>query len=128
MEPPRDRRYAKAHVWAQAGSDGDVRVGFTHVPCAFLGDVVHVELPAPGTDVLAGEPIGLVESSSAVCELLSPLTGIVVAVNDALEVSPDRITADPYGDGWLFALRPSDPTGADALLDADAYARLAADD
>lgn len=105
-----------------------MRVGFTHVPCAFLGDVVHVELPAPGTDVLAGEPVGLVESSSAVCEVLSPLSGVVVEVNAALEISPDRITSDPYGEGWLFALRPSDPSGADALLEAEAYSRLAAEE
>ena len=90
--------------------------------------MVHVELPAPGTDVLAGEPIGLVESSSAVCEVLSPLSGIVVEVNDALEGSPDRITSDPYGEGWLLALRPSDPAETDALLDADAYSRLAAEE
>jgi len=105
-----------------------VRVGFTHVPCGFLGDVVYIELPAPGTDVLAGEPIGLVESSSAVCEVLSPLSGIVVEVNPALESSPDRITSDPYGGGWLLALRPSDPAEVDALLDTDAYSRIAADD
>ena len=105
-----------------------MRVGFTHVPCAFLGDVVYVELPAPGTDVLAGEPIGLVESSSAVCEVHSPLTGIVVESNPALEISPDRITSDPYGGGWLLALRPSDPAEVDVLLDADAYSRIAADD
>ncbi len=105
-----------------------MRVGFTHVPCAFLGDVVYVELPAPGTDVLAGEPIGLVESSSAVCEVLAPLAGIVVESNPALESSPDRITSDPYGGGWLLALRPSDPSEVDALLDADAYSGIAADD
>jgi len=126
--PPRDRRYAKSHVWARPDSNGDVRVGFTHVPCAFLGDVVYVELPAPGTDVLAGEPIGLVESSSAVCEVLSPLSGIVVEVNPALESFPDRITSDPYGSGWLLALRPSDPSEVDALLDADAYARLSTEE
>ncbi len=105
-----------------------MRVGFTHVPCAFLGDVVYVELPAPGTDVLAGEPIGLVESSSAVCEVLSPLAGIVVESNPALEESPGQIASDPYGGGWLLALRPTDPSEVDALLDADAYARIAADD
>ncbi len=105
-----------------------MRVGFTHVPCAFLGDVVYVELPAPGTDVLAGEPIGLVESSSAVCEVLSPLAGIVVESNPALEGSPERIASDPYGDGWLLSLRPADPSEIDALLDADAYSRIAADE
>ncbi len=105
-----------------------MRVGFTHVPCAFLGDVVYVELPAPGTDVMAGEPIGLVESSSAVCDVLSPLSGIVVEANPALESSPERITSDPYGGGWLFALRPSDPSEVDALLDAGAYSLIAEDD
>src|SRR5512143_2650472 len=125
---PRDRRYAKSHVWSRPESSGDVRVGFTEVPCAFLGDVVYVELPAPGTDVLAGEPIGLVESSSAVCEVLSPLSGIVVETNSALESFPDRITSDPYGGGWLIALRPSDPSEVDALLDSDAYSLLATEE
>ncbi len=105
-----------------------MRVGFTHVPCAYLDDVVYVERPAPGTDVAAGEPIGLVESSSAVCEVLSPLSGIVVESNPALEGSPDRITSDPYGGGWLFAVRPSDPSEVDALLDADAYRDLSTDE
>ncbi len=87
-----------------------------------------MELPARGTDVLAGEPIGLVESSSAVCEVLSPLAGIVVESNPALESSPDRITSDPYGGGWLLALRPSDPSEVDALLDAESYGLLATED
>ncbi len=90
--------------------------------------MVHVELPAPGTDVLAGEPIGLVESSSAVCDVISPLSGIVVEVNPAAESVPDRIAADPYGEGWLLTLRPSDPSEVDALLDAEAYARESAED
>ena len=87
-----------------------------------------MELPARGTDVLAGEPIGLVESSSAVCEVLSPLAGIVVESNPALESSPDRITSDPYGGGWLLALRPSDPSEVDALLDSESYEILATED
>lgn len=104
---------------------GDVRVGFTHVPIAFLGDILHLDFPAPGTDVAAGEPIGIVESSSAVCEVLSPLAGIVVEVNPALESAPDRITADPYESGWLLSLRPADPSGMEDLLDAGDYGLFA---
>ncbi|GAB4370155.1 MAG: hypothetical protein Kow00128_16930 [Deltaproteobacteria bacterium] len=99
-----------------------MRVGFTQVPCAFLGDVLFVELPPPGTDVVAGERIGVVESSTAVCEVAAPLSGTVVETNPGLESSPERITADPYGEGWLLLLLPSAPSERDALLTPDRYA------
>jgi glycine cleavage system H protein len=99
-------------------------VGFTRVPCSWLGDVVYAELPAPGTDVRAGEPIGLVESSVAVCEIVAPVSGVVVDVNSNVEGSPDTITADPFEGGWLLAIRPSDPAEVGALLSGEEYDRL----
>lgn len=98
-----------------------MRVGFTQVPCAFLGDVVFVELPPPGTEVIAGERIGVVESSTAVCEVAAPVSGAVAETNPELETSPERITADPYGAGWLLLLRPSGPEELRSLLDAGQY-------
>jgi glycine cleavage system H protein len=112
-------------VWARREPGGDVRVGFTHVPCSVLADVVYVELPAPGIDVRAGEPIGLVESSSAVWEVAAPVSGIVAEGNPALESSPEKITTDPFGDGWLLVIRPSDPAEPETLLDSEEYGRYA---
>jgi glycine cleavage system H protein len=102
-------------------SQGDVRAGLTHVPGAFLGDVVSVELPPPRTEVSAGEPIGLVESTTTVFELLSPLSGIVVAVNPAAESAPRKVAEDPYGEGWLLSIRPAAREELDALLTAGEY-------
>jgi len=103
---------------------GDVRSGLTHVPGAFLGDVVSVELPPPRTEVSAGEPIGLVESTTTVFELLSPLSGIVVAVNPETESAPRKVTEDPYGEGWLLLIRPAAREDLDALLTAGEYVRF----
>jgi glycine cleavage system H protein len=105
-------------------SQGDVRSGLTHVPGAFLGDVVSVELPPPKTEVSAGEPIGLLESPSTVFELLSPLSGIVVAVNPEAESAPRKVTSDPYGEGWLLSIRPAAPGELEELLTAGEYARF----
>jgi len=101
---------------------GDVRSGLTHVPGAFLGDVVSVELPPPRTEVSAGEPIGLVESTTTVFELLSPLSGVVVAVNPETESAPRKVTEDPYGEGWLLSIRPATSEELDGLLTAGEYA------
>jgi glycine cleavage system H protein len=122
MRLPTDRRYSRFHVWAMRDSQGDVRFGMTHVPGAFLGDVVSVELPPPRTEVSAGEPVGLVESPTTVFELLSLLSGIVVAVNPEAESAPRKVTEDPYGEGWLLSIRPSAPEELDALLTAEEYA------
>ena len=106
---------------------GDVRSGLTHVPGSFLGDVVSVELPPLRTEVSAGEPIGLVESTTTVFELLSPLSGTVVAVNPETESAPRKVTEDPYGEGWLLSIRPAVREEFDALLTAEEYVRFAGD-
>ena len=112
-------------MWARREGEELVRVGLTHVPGGYLGDAVYVELPPAGTEVAAGEPIGLVESSSAVCEVVTPVSGAIVEINPAVELSPETITADPYGEGWLLVLRPANPEELDSLLDPEAYAPLA---
>ena len=128
MNPPPDRRYSRSHAWAMPDSGGNVRSGLTHVPGAFLGDVVTVELPPPGTEISAGEPIGLVESTTTVFELLSPLSGVVVAVNPETESAPRRVTEDPYGEGWLLSIRPAAREELDALLTPGEYARFVGDE
>ena len=121
MHPPPDRRYSRSHAWAMRDSQGDVRSGLTHVPGAFLGDVVFVELPPPRTEVSAGEPIGLIESTTTVFELLSPLSGIVVAVNPEAESAPRKVAVDPYGEGWLLSIRPAAREELDTLLTSEEY-------
>lgn len=128
MNPPEDRRYSRSHVWAARGEQGDVRSGLTHLPGLFLGDVVSADLPPPRTEVGAGEPIGLVESSSTVFELLSPVAGTVVEINPAIESAPQRVTRDPYGTGWLLTIRPADAGELDGLLTAAEYRRFVGED
>ena len=123
MNLPSDRKYSRSHVWAMRELPGDVRVGLTHVPGVFLGDAVSVELPPRRTEVASGEPIGLVESSLTVFELVSPLAGTVIDVNSDAESVPRRVTNDPYGEGWLLTIRPSDPGELDSLLDREEYER-----
>src|SRR3989304_3229119 len=118
MRLPTDRVYSRFHAWAMRDSQGDVRSGLTHVPGAFLGDVVSVELPPPRTEVSAGEPIGLVESTTTVFELLSPLSGTVIDVNPETESAPRKVAEDPYGEGWLLSIRPAAGEDPDALLTA----------
>ena len=125
MVPPADRRYTRSHTWGLLDDRGEVRAGLTHVPGVFLGDVVSVELPPPGTEVASGEPIGLVESPSTVFELVSPVTGVVVALNPDVESVPRKVTKEPYGEGWLLTIRPSDPAELAALLPPEEYARFA---
>jgi glycine cleavage system H protein len=89
--------------------------------------VVSVELPPPQTEVSAGEPIGLVESSSTVFELLAPLSGVVVDRNEEAGSAPRKVTEDPYGGGWLLTIRPADPAEFERLLGAEEYERFAGD-
>jgi glycine cleavage system H protein len=119
---PDDLRYTEAHEWLREGDDGVVRVGITDYAQAQLGDVVYVDLPAVGDAVEAGAPCGEVESTKSVSEIYAPVSGEVVAVNGALEGSPELVNSGPYDDGWMFDVRSGDPV--DALLDAAAYRGL----
>jgi glycine cleavage system H protein len=110
-------------MWARSENKKNIRVGFTHVPCSYLGDVVFAELPPLGTDVRAGEPVGLVESSLAVCEIVAPVSGVVVDVNPLVERAPEKITGDTFEEGWLLEIRSSDPAELAALLTGEEYGR-----
>ncbi|CAM2745027.1 glycine cleavage system protein GcvH [Actinomyces slackii] len=95
-------RYSAEHEWIDSSSPA--RVGVTAVAADALGEVVFVDLPQPGAEVSAGQTCGELESTKAVSDLYSPVTGVVVAVNEALEEDPALINADPYGQGWLFTV------------------------
>ncbi|MFI5253898.1 MAG: glycine cleavage system protein GcvH [Candidatus Limnocylindrales bacterium] len=116
-------RYTDDHEWL--GLDGDVGlVGVSAYAADQLGDIVFVELPAPGTKLTARQAFGVVESVKAVSDLYAPVGGEVLAVNEALASRPELVNQDPYGEGWMIRLRLSDAAEADALKDAPDYRRL----
>jgi glycine cleavage system H protein len=122
---PQELRYTAQHEWVSgAGEGGRVRVGITHFAQDALGDIVFVQLPQPGTEVKAGEALGEVESTKSVSEIYAPVSGTVVARNEALEGAPELINSDPYGEGWLVEIEPVDPGATGGLLDAAAYREL----
>jgi glycine cleavage system H protein len=120
LEYPAGLRYTAEHEWLR--SDGDtVRVGITAFAQEALGDVVYVSLPSVGDSVVAGDTCGEVESTKSVSDLYAPVSGEVTAVNGALDGAPELVNNDPYGEGWMYELRPADAADVDALMDADAY-------
>ena len=123
VQIPDDLRYSTDHEWARL-EDGRVRVGVTDYAQDALGDVVFVQLPAAGTDVEAGSSFGEVESTKSVSDLYAPVSGTVVEINDQLTDGPQRLNEDPYGDGWLCVIEPTDVAELDRLLDAEAYRAL----
>ncbi len=120
-EIPSELRYADSHEWAESQDDGLVRVGISDHAQEQLGDLVFVELPEEGAAVTRGEACAVVESVKAASDIYSPVTGEVVAVNGLLEDSPETVNNDPYGDGWLFTVKPEDEGELDELMDAEAY-------
>ena len=123
-EIPSDLRYARTHEWARLEEDGTVTVGITDHAQNALGDVVFVEQPEVGEPVAAGEEAGVVESVKAASDIYAPISGTVVAVNEALEEAPEKVNEDPYGDGWFFRLEPDDPADLDDMLDAEGYGEM----
>lgn len=122
MTNPTELKYTAEHEWLAV--DGDTaRVGVTAFAAEALGDVVYVDLPAPGDTVTAGESCGELESTKSVSDLYAPVTGEVVAVNEAVDADPSLVNSDPFGEGWLFVVRFTEPGD---LLDAAAYDALVA--
>lgn len=125
---PDDRRYTDSHEWALQEADGTVKVGITDHAQELLGDLVFVELPEIGSGVGKGEECCVVESVKAASDVYSPVSGEIIAVNEALEEAPETINEDPYESGWLFIVRVTDAAELDELLDADGYEATIADD
>ena len=120
---PEDLRYTTDHEWVRTEGE-TLRVGVTDYAQEALGDIVFVTLPEVGAQVSAGEPCGEVESTKSVSDIYAPVTGTVVARNEALDASPELVNSDPYGEGWMMDIRPEDAGGLDSmdgLLDASAY-------
>lgn len=125
METPAELRYSEEHEWVRM--DGDVAtIGITAYAQDSLGDIVFVELPAVGRTLAVGDGFGVVESVKAVSDVYSPVPGEIIAVNTALETTPEQVNNAPYADGWMIKVRVSDPSALDNLMDADAYAGFTA--
>lgn len=118
---PAELKYAPSHEWARLEADGTVTVGITDHAQEALGDVVFAESPALGSQVVAGKEAGVVESVKAASDIYAPISGEVVAVNTLLEDAPETINAEPYGAGWFFKIKPSNPAELEALLSAQGY-------
>ena len=134
---PEDLHYSSDHEWirtlegaegtaASADTDGITvaRLGITDYAQNSLGDIVFVQLPEPGTTVEPGEAVGEVESTKSVSDIFSPVSGTVVARNDVLDSTPELVNSDPYGDGWLVVITPTDLGQVDSLLDPAGYLAL----
>lgn len=123
MNVPDQLRYSSDHEWLSR--DGSrVRIGITDYAQDSLGDVVFVQLPTVGDSFAAGDSIGEVESTKSVSDIYAPVSGAVVAINDALVDAPQLLNEDPYGEGWICELELSDAAQVDGMLDASAYGRL----
>jgi len=123
---PEDLLYHPEHDWARVEGDEAI-LGITWYAQDSLGELVHYEPPDVGATIAKDEPYGELESVKAVSDLMSPLSGEVVAVNERVAAEPETVNADPYGDGWLVRIRLADPAETEALLDSASYTRLLAE-
>ena len=123
MTYPATYRYTKEHEWIDATAG---KVGITDYAQDALGDIVYVDLPAVGIEVVVGGKLGEVESTKSVSEIYAPVAGTITAVNAALPDAPERINEDPYGEGWICEVELAEGAGLDSLLDAEAYGALTA--
>jgi glycine cleavage system H protein len=120
---PDDLKYTSEHEWVRepGEAEGSVRVGITDYAQDALGDIVYVSLPEVGETIDSGSTCGELESTKSVSDLYAPVSGEVVARNDALDSTPELVNSDPYAGGWLFEVVPSDRSQLDDLMDADSY-------
>ncbi len=127
-QTPENLKYAKTHEWARLEDDGTVTVGISDHAQELLGDLVFVELPEAGTSVSTGKECAVVESVKAASDVYAPVSGKITETNAALADSPEIVNSDPYGEGWLFRMKPSDAGELDLMLDAKAYEQAAAEE
>ncbi|MBW8054544.1 MAG: glycine cleavage system protein GcvH [Nitrospira sp.] len=127
-QTPENLKYAKTHEWARLEDDGTITVGISDHAQELLGDLVFMELPEAGTSVSAGKECAVVESVKAASDVYAPVSGEITETNAALADSPEIVNSDPYGEGWLFRIKPSDAGELDLMLDAKAYEQAAAEE
>lgn len=117
---PADLRYDREHEWARTEGEYAV-IGITDYAQDQLGEVVYVDLPSPGDEVVAGETFGEIESVKSVSELYSPVSGEITEVNSDLDGTPETVNSDPYGAGWMIKIKVADPAQLDAMMSSDEY-------
>lgn len=120
---PKNLKYTKEHEWVRHEGGDEYVVGITDQAQDLLGDVVYVELPAVGDEIVFGDAFGSVESVKAVSDLFAPVSGIVLAVNDTLAEQPEQVNSEPYEGGWIIRVKASDPDEFEGLMDAENYAQ-----
>lgn len=118
---PNELKYRDSHEWVRKEADGTYTVGITEHAQELLGDMVFVDLPEVGATFAAGDDCAVAESVKAASDIYAPLSGEIVAVNEALTDAPEQVNSAPYADGWLFRIKASDESELDTMLDADAY-------
>lgn len=117
---PKELKYTESHEWLKIDGD-EVTVGITDHAQSQLGDIVFVELPLIADEVLKGKEAGVVESVKTAADIYSPVTGEVIAINEALTAQPETLNEDPYGNGWMFKIKMQNTAELDAYMDAEAY-------
>ncbi len=125
MNFPEGLKYTNDHEWIRV-EGGTGWVGITDFAQSELGDVVYVELPAPGTKVEKGKSFGTIEAVKAVSDIYAPVSGEVLEVNKNIQASPEAVNKDPYGEGWMIKMRVANASELASLLDAAAYKKIAA--
>jgi glycine cleavage system H protein len=121
---PQGLSYVESHEWIRNEGDGIVTIGVTDFAQEQLGDVVFVELPDVGAELVSADEFGVIESVKAASDLFAPVSGEVIAINELLADDPELVNTDPYGDAWLLQIRLSHAEELEHLLDADAYSQL----
>ncbi len=121
---PESLYYSPHHLWVEPQGDGTARIGLTEHAQSQLGDIVYLELPSVGDHYDRGEVCGTIESVKTTADLIMPIGGEVVAVNEEVLKRPELINSDPYGDGWLFVVKMDDESDLEELLDAESYQQL----
>jgi glycine cleavage system H protein len=121
---PDELKYAPTHEWIRVEEDGSVTVGITDHAQELLGDIVFIELPEEGANVTAKNEMSVVESVKAASDIYAPISGEVIAVNDDLNDAPETVNSDPYGEGWICRILPSNLQELEELLDAETYAGM----
>ena len=125
---PDELRYASTHEWVQENDDGSVTVGITDHAQSELGDLVFVELPELSTTVVAEDACAVVESVKAASDIYAPMSGDIIAINEAVVEDPEKVNTDPYGDGWLFKLQPESLEHMKDLMSAEEYEEMVAEE
>lgn len=119
-QAPNDRKYSAEHQWALPEADGSITVGITDFAQETLGDLVFIQLPEVGSDVAANQQVATVESVKTASDVFAPMSGKVIAINEAAVDAPEKINEDAYA-AWLFKIQPSNPAEYDALMSAESY-------